>query len=354
MACFRPRKQINPEQDMRSAEIDKILLQEKKQQIQEVKLLLLGPGESGKSTIFKQMRLLQAKGGAFSQEELTAQRVIIYGNCLTQMKVIVSAAEKLTYTFDSPENQERAERLSKLFTAGDSWTIEVGQDIKALWQDQAIKKAYEHRDKDYQLNDSAAYFFDNIDRILESNYIPNAQDALRARIRTTGVDEAVYDFEQVNFRVIDVGGQRSERRKWIHYFDNVTAVLFVAALSEYDQTLREDATQNRMKESMHLFKDICSNPFFENTPFILFLNKSDIFREKIARVPLTICFSTYEGQQEFEEAANYIRTRFLKISRPEQHPVYTHFTCAVNTDNMRIVLASVKDMMIRDVLKGII
>ena len=95
--------------------------------------------------------------------------------------------------------------------------------------------------------------------------------------------------------MIDVGGQRSERRKWIHCFDSVTAVLFCASLNEYNQTLREDTTQNRMKESLLLFDEICNSPWFQNTAFILFFTKIDLFREKILRVPLTLCFPTYNG-----------------------------------------------------------
>ena len=95
--------------------------------------------------------------------------------------------------------------------------------------------------------------------------------------------------------MLDVGGQRSERRKWIHCFDCVTAVLFCASLSEYDQTLREDDTQNRMKESLLLFDEICNSPWFRDTAFILFLNKTDLFRDKIQRVPLTVCFPQYNG-----------------------------------------------------------
>ena len=53
----------------------------------------------------------------------------------------------------------------------------------------------------------------------------------------------------------DMGGQRNERRKWIHAFDNVNCVVFVAALSEYDQVLFEDETQNRMEEALQLFEE---------------------------------------------------------------------------------------------------
>ena len=93
---------------------------------------------------------------------------------------------------------------------------------------------------------------------MEDDYIPTEQDVLHARVRSTGIEEAFFEFDNMSFRMVDVGGQRSERRKWIHCFDCVTAVVFVSSLSEYDQTLREDDSQNRMKESLLLFDEICN------------------------------------------------------------------------------------------------
>lgn len=46
--------------------------------------------------------------------------------------------------------------------------------------------------------------------------------------------------------MFDVGGQRSERKKWIHCFENVTSIIFCVALSEYDQVLLEESSQVRM------------------------------------------------------------------------------------------------------------
>lgn len=43
--------------------------------------------------------------------------------------------------------------------------------------------------------------------------------------------------------MFDVGGQRSERKKWIHCFENVTSIIFCVALSEYDQVLLEESNQ---------------------------------------------------------------------------------------------------------------
>lgn len=91
--------------------------------------------------------------------------------------------------------------------------------------------------------------------------------------------------------MIDVGGQRSERRKWIGSFDDVTAVVFVSALSGYDLKCFEDEVysldllfqywlliilqdMNRVHESMTLFEAICNNKFFVDTAMILFMNKT--------------------------------------------------------------------------------
>jgi hypothetical protein len=86
--------------------------------------------------------------------------------------------------------------------------------------------------------------------------VPSAQDILRSRVRTTGIVETSFLVEGNTFKMYDVGGQRNERKKWIHCFENVTAVLFVAAISEYDQKLFEDESQNRMSEALSLFEEI--------------------------------------------------------------------------------------------------
>ncbi|VDL75177.1 unnamed protein product, partial [Nippostrongylus brasiliensis] len=106
--------------------------------------------------------------------------------------------------------------------------------------------------------------------------------------------------------VFDVGGQRSERRKWIHCFDNVESIIFITAISEYDQVLFEDETTNRMIESMQLFNSICNSTWFLSTAMILFLNKKDLFMEKIKRVNITTAFPDYEGEKHSEDRASQL------------------------------------------------
>ena len=96
--------------------------------------------------------------------------------------------------------------------------------------------------------------------------------------------------------MFDVGGQRSERRKWINCFENVTAVVFLVAISEYDQLLLEDESVNRMHEALTLFDSICNSRWFIKTSIILFLNKIDRFKEKLPISPLNKYFPDFDGK----------------------------------------------------------
>jgi guanine nucleotide-binding protein subunit alpha len=83
-------------------------------------------------------------------------------------------------------------------------------------------------------------FIEDIDRLWGEDYVPDDQDLLRSRLRTTGITETIFDLGQLTYRMFDVGGQRSERKKWIHCFENVNCLLFLVAISGYDQCLVED------------------------------------------------------------------------------------------------------------------
>lgn len=105
------------------------------------------------------------------------------------------------------------------------------------------------------------------------------------------------------------------------------SIIFITAISEYDQVLFEDETTNRMIESMQLFSSICNSSWFINTAMILFLNKKDLFAEKIQRVNITTCFPDYEGAQNYEEAVNFIKIKFNELNQhPDKKTIYAHET----------------------------
>jgi len=146
-------------------------------------------------------------------------------------------------------------------------------------------------------------------------------------------------------KVLDVGGQRSERRKWAQIFgDNtLTAIIFFVAMSEYDMVLYENNQINRMTESIVLFEEVSNAPFFINIPLILFLNKIDIFEEKIKVSHITAVeqFKEYEGPQEFEACKEYIKVKFLELNHNPRRTLYHHFTCATHQDQIMLVWKSV-------------
>jgi len=118
-----------------------------------------------------------------------------------------------------------------------------------------------------------------------------------------------------NCSMFDVGGQRSERKKWIHCFENVTSIIFCVALSEYDQVLLEESSQNRMHESLILFDSVVNSRWFVRTSIILFLNKVDLFKQKLGRSPLANYFPDYTGGNDVNRAAKYLLWRFNQVNR---------------------------------------
>ena len=171
--------------------------------------------------------------------------------------------------------------------------------------------------------------------------MPNDQDVLRSRVKTTGITETTFIIGDLTYRMFDVGGQRSERKKWIHCFENVTTILFLVAISEYDQLLFEDETVNRMQEALTLFDSICNSRWFIKTSIILFLNKIDRFKEKLPVSPMKNYFPDYEGGDDYSLACDYILNRFVSLNQHETKQIYTHFTCATDTTQIRFVMAAV-------------
>uniref|UniRef100_A0A8B9RXN9 Guanine nucleotide-binding protein subunit alpha n=1 Tax=Accipiter nisus TaxID=211598 RepID=A0A8B9RXN9_9AVES len=149
-------------------------------------------------------------------------------------------------------------------------------------------------------------------------------------------------------RMVDVGGQRSERRKWIHCFESVTSIIFLVALSEYDQVLAECDNENRMEESKALFKTIITYPWFLNSSIILFLNKKDLLEEKIMYSHLISYFPEYRGPKQDVKAARDFILKLYQDQNPDKEKViYSHFTCATDTENIRFVFAAVKDTILQ-------
>jgi len=341
----------DPEAAKRDKEIARALKHDGKAFQSEIRLLLLGAGESGKSTIAKQMKIIHNKG--FNEAELVSYKPLIFQNAFQGMVTLLKAAEELGFKLENKKNRG----LVKNFLEADSeyFTGEINKaiakDMSLLWKDAGIQSAYEKRNQ-FQLSDAVPYYLEHIIRIGEEGYIPTEQDVLRSRAKTTGIIETTFEVDGNRFLLVDVGGQRSERKKWMNCFQDVTAVMFCVALSEYDLKLEEDGETNRMHESLNLFGQICNSKWFVNTSMILFLNKRDLFAEKLQHSPLTIAFEDYSGGGSWEDAAQWIGERFQEQNKTKSKVVYVQVTCATDTSNVRFVFNAVKDTILNQAMNA--
>ncbi|XP_042525865.1 guanine nucleotide-binding protein subunit alpha-11 [Dipodomys merriami] len=348
MACclsdeVKESKRIN-------AEIEKQLRRDKRDARRELKLLLLGTGESGKSTFIKQMRIIH--GAGYSEEDKRGFTKLVYQNIFTAMQAMIRAMETLKILYKYEQNKANALLIREVDVEKvTTFEQQYVNAIKTLWNDPGIQECYDRR-REFQLSDSAKYYLTDVDRIATVGYLPTQQDVLRVRVPTTGIIEYPFDLENIIFRMVDVGGQRSERRKWIHCFENVTSIMFLVALSEYDQVLVESDNENRMEESKALFRTIITYPWFQNSSVILFLNKKDLLEDKVLHSHLVDYFPEFDGPQRDAQAAReFILKMFVDLNPDSDKIIYSHFTCATDTENIRFVFAAVKDTILQLNLK---
>ncbi|CAN8102986.1 unnamed protein product [Discula destructiva] len=338
------------EQKKRSQKIDKDLEEDSKRLRRECKILLLGSGESGKSTIVKQMKIIHLKG--YSDDELYNYRPTVFKNLIECAKAVINAMRQFDIEPQKEENKALCDFLLEYSVeSGPQAMIDprVGQAVQAVWSDPAREQLMD-RQTEFYLMDSAEYFFEHAERIVRQDYLPNEMDVLRARTKTTGIYETRFQMGQLSIHMFDVGGQRSERKKWIHCFENVTSIIFCVALSEYDQVLLEESSQNRMMESLLLFDSVVNSRWFMRTSIILFLNKVDIFKQKLGRSPLGNYFPDYSGGNDVNKAAKYLLWRFNQVNRAHLN-LYPHLTQATDTSNIRLVFAAVKETILNNALK---
>ncbi|KAG9308008.1 guanine nucleotide binding protein, alpha subunit [Chiua virens] len=348
----------------------------------ECRILLLGSGESGKSTIAKQLKILHQNG--FTDEELMSYRPAIYQNTLESAQAVLLAMRKIGLSCVDLNNRLNEDCIFDYrFDLNSPFEFSpiVALAIYELWKDPIIPELMACNSKFY-LMDNAAYFFSEALRIGAPNYLPTEGDVLRVRLKTKGIIETRLTMGQLRYvtsfhsprlisvpsrvHMFDAGGQRSERRKWIHCFEGVTSIVFCTALSEYDQVLLEEQNQNRMAESLALFESVVNSWWFSRTSVILLLNKIDVFKAKLPKVcisrqsipcflmscqvPLEYYFPDYSGGANINKAAKYILWRFMRTNRACLS-VYPCLTQATDTTNVHLVFSAAKETILQNSLK---
>ena len=304
-------------------------------------------------------------------------------------------------------------------------STEIVGSMSLLWQEKAIKSIFEHRASKSvhsQLDDSTEYFFNNIKRICDKDYVASDEDIILINDKDfvrKGITHAKFEIRDSTYDIINVE-QSNERRKWIHFFDSVSGVMFVASLSSYNEWIIDKTVSNEkdgvmrlfrsgskysggnyydnmeskdnynendnintmmssnnnnngggsgsgggggdssityknaMIESINLFDETFNSRWFrgDRIPLVLWLNKCDLFRDKLTKYPLTICFPDYDGDNSYDNCVEYVRQEYeSKNQNPETKNIYTHYTTATDEDNVSKVFNDVQHIVINSSLR---
>ncbi|KAG8785017.1 hypothetical protein FRC12_018077 [Ceratobasidium sp. 428] len=459
-------------------EIREARMKEKKRKATEVRVLLLGQSESGKSTTLKQFQLMYSPN-AFRAER-ASWRAVIYLNLVRSIRHILDALDPANFlddepisptTADAPDDyhgrpgtsmsirtEEKLAQFSELrlrlqplllledqlnrTLAGDlsgneleptrlgayaaphqnqdgagrevavrsnsTWKKALGtlrgkardeddeayvwddpndpghtivalrDDMITLWRDPFVQDVLHKRR--LHLEHTAGFFLNDMERITERRYVPTDDDVLRARLKTLGVVEHHFALDRgaekgIDWRIYDVGGARGQRHVWAPFFSDgewelqlgesevlnlevvVNAIIFLAPISAFDQTLAEDRRVNRVEDSIQLFKQVCGNKLLASVNIVLFLNKCDLLKKKLASgIKLNKYVTSYGSRpNDYEHVSKYFRGKFGAIQRDfsvAPREMYVHLTSVTDTRATSAIIHNVRDIILRQNLKN--
>jgi len=306
----------NSDQKALNEKVHRELMHSRLADLYQFKCLVLGEGESGKSTVVKHSKLLY-QHFKLDRDEACIIKDALLANVLDCVISVARASRSLNLPF--PE-----EFHDFVHTICDE-TLDKSQMGQPMYENICkfikcphFKTVMEHR-SEFWLLDNADYYLKNFERFYSPDFFPTDDDFLIARSKTTGIVETSFEVDNpapqhdydkhVKFLVVDVGGQRSERKKWMHIFDNVRAVLYVVNLAGYSMVLYEEESKNRMTEALELFEE-SANRYFKDLNVFLILNKRDLFEKSLEKIPLSKCFPDYTGGNDVKESADFVASKF--------------------------------------------
>jgi len=294
---------------------------------------------------FKQMQILYGNG--FDENENDNYIRILRGNFINGIKELIQGAETLGREIGEA-NKKNVEFIKEFSYVEGPIADDVIEKVKEIWTDETIKGLWEMRDGLANLTVvNLDYIIQNIERLCANGAEASNDDIVRCRQRTTGLSEILFPYSKHYFHIFDVGGQKTERRKWdvLSTTQKPTAILFFSSLTDFDvPLLTEEGNRTRMDESIEVWEELLNKEELQNATIILFLNKSDLFEDKIARVNMSETFSDYAGEHSFEEATEYMKKKFISKANGTSHDpdnIHSHVTCAIDTEVMKKVFDSV-------------
>eukprot|EP01083_Nonionella_stella_P096787 272156_1 len=282
-------------------------------------VIIVGNPCSGKSTVFKSIQFTHDPDNQkYIQENKGHMIDIILNNCIYAMHTLLTLSTKLS----GQSTNDNACNMQECKLVLDGKTLEytqlvhycaenrthfdaqhkttVAKAISFLWNLSPIQCtfAYAMKGKYYNgdIQDNMDYFFNKANTIFAENYTPSHQDMLCMRTRTTGFVQFECKYDNRNYCFVDVGGRRSERKKWMRFLENA-GVIFVCELNGYCKTLPDYGGSGlALKESLNMFENVMSVKNMAHCPVVVFLNKTDMLKRCLRETSFKTCFDEYDGR----------------------------------------------------------
>ncbi|KAH6568750.1 hypothetical protein BASA50_002798 [Batrachochytrium salamandrivorans] len=303
-------------------------------------VLLLGTSDSGKTTLLKNFRMTFTTG--FTLKEREDFKYIALDNIIDTMKMLISTCNEQNLFFTSPDITAAANHVSSFHRPTSALLSQtVTNDIKTLWKSSHIVNAIPYCSS---IQDTACGFIERIDELNCLDYVLTDLDILQCRYKTTQISETMVTLNaesRLVGRFVDVSGMKTDRKHWLPFFDNANAVIFVVAISSFDQTLVEDSLVNRLTDALELFDHICNHPLLEQSETLVFLNKKDLFKKKLLTRRLADYFPVFKGKNTHQDGITFFQQLFFKLSRSTKRGMIVHATTCTDLASITLVLKSV-------------
>jgi hypothetical protein len=285
MACVENKGERN-----RSREIDREIKRERRNNEQRINMTIFGTEDSNIRQFMCRIK---------SPEQIDYLR---YKNPIKQMVLVSMQLILQNESYKIPKRLRDHRKVVLEVPADGNQLVRCGRDIEILWKHKSIKNAWKDREVlGIQVKDHVDYFLDNIERISDENYIPSETDFIHF---DAGIWKIQFEYNTIRHFIIDTTRQKSESRKWLHCFDDVTAAVFLVSLEHYE---------TGFTESLKLWISLTSTTYLQYlASWILIFDVPESFTERIKTEPLSTYFPDLppEKGSDFTECCNYISILF--------------------------------------------
>jgi GTPase SAR1 family protein len=336
--------------------------QEPKQFSKTFRILLLGAGESGKTTFTQQLSLIHNINQISDEERKRNTLQALHENIIQCMSATAANALRLGFAFSQEEN----EKLDAIKTALKLDRV-FAEDVLQLWNTEVMQKSYQQKNK-YWVLDTAEWLIGNVTRFAEDSYMPTREDIILSRRRTTGITEHTYIVDDTAFTIIDVGGQRAERRKWVQFFADVHCIVFFVSAIGFCKVLFEDRNTYQMKEALELFSATFRVPapqtgpridndwqdyVFETTPIHVVFNKMDMLESSLLKHNLSSCFPAYKAHNSPDPVMSFLQQIFTERVASIRAPPDFHRISATNEEDVHDIFSKISNFLVEKEKAGI-